>query len=81
MLYKHLKEYKHKLMAKLCMTLGVRVGSVLEMRAEPMRPAISFQYKNNRVVGVIDFYKNEKVVKHLENISLMMILLKNFRHI
>ena len=54
---KHLKEYKHKLMAKLCMTLGVRVGSVLEMRAEPMRPAISFQSKNNRVVGVIDFHK------------------------
>lgn len=53
---KTLKEFKHRLIAKLCFELGMRSRSILTLKAQPGKPLINFQEVDGEVVGVIDFY-------------------------
>lgn len=52
-----LKSFKHKIMARLQLVLGIRVGSVLKIKSEIGKPVIDFKNIDGQVVGVLDFYR------------------------
>jgi integrase len=52
-----LKSVKHQLIAKLCMQLGVRAGSVFKLKTSINKPAIKFEVVEGELAAVIDFYK------------------------